>query len=134
MLMSKSSLWSQGRKTKNTIRKEKHTRYSPYKRGNGNDTEYSEKATPLRKQKRIHKAVGKLRVATEAHAYQGTIERRASALTKAKITKTKQTKNKDNAGERQHDIRPEDTSSRHLRLVNYDERTDTSTLALVTSP
>ena len=42
-------------------------------------------------------------------------------------TKTK----KSNARERQHDTRPEDTISRHLWLINYGERTGTSTFALV---
>ena len=50
------------------------------------------------------------------HIYLGTIERRVSAFDKkeAKKTKTEQKQNKRNARERQHDIRPEDTSSRHL--------------------
>ena len=38
--------------------------------------------------------------------------------------------NKRNTRERQHDIRLEDTSSRHLWLINYGERTSTSLLAL----
>ena len=50
----------------------------------------------------------------------GTIERRTAALTKARKTKTKQKQNKRNARERQHDIRSEDTSSRHSWLIiNY---------------
>ena len=38
--------------------------------------------------------------------------------------------NKRNTKERQHDIRLEDTSSRHLWLINYGERTSTGPLAL----
>ena len=35
-----------------------------------------------------------------------------------------------NTRERQHEFRPEFTSSRHMWLINYDERTSTSPLAL----
>ena len=61
-----------------------------------------------------------------------------SKETEIKETETKKdadsgretTQNKPNSGERQHDIRREDTSSRHLWLINYGERTSTSPLAL----
>ena len=43
---------------------------------------------------------------------------------------TKQNKTKRNTRERQHNIRLEDISSRHLRLVNHGERTSTSPPAL----
>ena len=54
-------------------------------------------------------------MAAGAHAYRGTIE---------------QSQNKRNARKRQHDIRSEDTSWRHLWLIDDDERTSTNTLAL----
>ena len=44
--------------------------------------------------------------------------------------KTNITPEKDN----KHDIHPEDTSSRHLWLINYDEETSTIPLALVGYP
>ena len=53
-----------------------------------------------------------------------TVERRATASVKTKRRK----RNKHNL--RRHDIRPEDTSSRHLWLIKYGERTSTSPLAL----
>ena len=61
-----------------------------------------------------------------------TIKRRAAASVKAtKKTKRKRNKkNKCNTRERQRGIRPEDTSSSHMWLVNYGERTSTNLLAL----
>ena len=48
-LMSKSSRWSRGRKI--PYAEGQRTRYSPFKRGNDNDTERSRKATHPKKQK-----------------------------------------------------------------------------------
>ena len=69
-------------------------------------------------------------MAVGAHAYRRTIERRAPASMKTKRRRKQNKQNKRNARERQYDIRPEDTSSRHLWLINYGEGTSTSPLAL----
>ena len=47
-----------------------------------------------------------------------------------KSLEIRQLKKRPNTRERQHDIRPADTSSRHMWLINYGERTITSPLAL----
>ena len=99
---------------------------------------YSEKATSPKKQKMEETKTekdadsGKLRVTVGAHAYQErrSIERRAAASVKAKKNENETKQNKRNIIERQHDIRPEDTSLRHLWLVNYGNQTSTSPLAL----
>ena len=65
-----------------------------------------------------------------AHAYKKQLNEGPRPLIKAKKVKTKQKLNKRNAKERQRDIRREDTGSRCLWLVNYDERISTDTLAL----
>ena len=123
--MFKSRPWSKGRKHHP---EGERTRYFPNKRGNGNDIKILGKGgtsqeTKKMKQKikRTQTVVRYLSVAAGAHVYRGTIGRRASALKKAKRTKAKLKQNKRYARERKHDIHPEDTSSRHLWLVNYDE-------------
>ena len=60
-----------------------------------------------------------------------TVEPRAAASFSQIKKYEKETKQyKRNARETQHNIRPEDTSSRHLWLINYGERTSTSPLPL----
>ena len=55
----------------------------------------------------------------------------AAALIKTTNAKTKQNQNKRDVRERQHDVRPEDTNSHHLWLINRGKRTSTTnTLAL----
>ena len=76
---------------------------------------YSEKEILSEERKTKMDAESLLRVAVGAHAYRRTIEQRAAVSVKA---------------ERQHGIRPEDTSSRHLWLINNDERTSTGPLVL----
>ena len=49
-------------------------------------------------------------------------------LDKINFKKRKRNKNKTNVTQRQHDIHLEDTSARHLWLMNYGERTSPSTL------
>ena len=86
--MSRSSSWSQGRKA--SPGRKTYYKVLFIQRGNGNNTEYSGKATSSKKrknktkQKRAQRIVRQLRVAAGAHAYRETIERRASTLDKNK--------------------------------------------------
>ena len=116
LIMSKCSPWSQGRHTPSG---RKTYKVLSVQQGNGNVADTRKKRhLPRNKTKEDipYIIIKKLHVAAGTQEYRGTIEWRTAADIIAKRRKRNQNK-KPNARERQHGIRPDNTSSRHLWLL-----------------